>query len=135
MGRPRSGAGFGIPAALARRGIDARYLPKPQLRCVSPTPVAARGEGRFLLGNFLQCNDRVGAACAGRIGLRPDHDEIVVHDIAPVHAPAFGDELLFRALVVTPTPVGIPPPPPVERLPGAHSAYPDFAPRLLLPYP
>ena len=52
----------------------------------------------------------------GRIGLRPDQDEVVVHDVEALHAEAVGDELLLLGLGVHEDDVGIAAAAGVERL-------------------
>ena len=56
---------------------------------------------------------------AGRIALRADQDEVVVHHRIALHAEAFGEEFLFRRLGVHEHHVGVAAPAGVERLAGA----------------
>ncbi|MGY4339084.1 hypothetical protein ACVWW3_003990 [Bradyrhizobium sp. LM2.9] len=51
-----------------------------------------------------------------RIALRPDNDEVVVHDIEALHALPFGHELVFGRPVMDEHDVCIAAPPDVERL-------------------
>ena len=93
--------------------------------------VAARDEGRLGgcdlaqgVGDVLVAGDFCG------IGLRSDHDKIVVHHAKPLHAKTFGEEFLFRDLVVNEHHVGIAAPADVERLAGADCHHAHFDPRL-----
>ena len=54
-----------------------------------------------------------------RIGLRPDHHEIIVHHVIPLHANTLGEEFFFRDLVMHEYHVGVAAPADFERLPGA----------------
>ena len=56
---------------------------------------------------------------AGRIALRPDQDEVVVHHRIALHAEAVGDEFLLLRLGVHEHHVGVAAPAGVERLAGA----------------
>ena len=62
-----------------------------------------------------------------RVGLRPDHDEVVVHDLAAVDAEALGEEFLLGGLVVHEHDIGIAAARGVEGLAGAerHDAHVD----------
>jgi hypothetical protein len=68
----------------------------------------------------LERRDDIPAACdAGRIALRADQDEVVVHDRIALHTRAFGHELLFGRPGVHEHNVGVTAPAGVERLAGA----------------
>ena len=76
---PGPTAGFG--------GIDPRHTPEAMFECVGAALVAARDKRRLCAGDRLQRRDRIVAAgdmC--RIGMRPDHDEIVPGDLPAVDA-------------------------------------------------
>src|SRR5262249_24968792 len=128
--RPHAGAGLAIPAARDRLHIDAGLGPEALFRLVGAAVVAARGEGRARRGNRLEGGDDVAAAAdMGGIALRPDEDEVVVHDLAPPGAPAFGDEGQFRRLVMDEEHIGIAALADLQRLAGADGddAYLDPA--------
>ena len=80
----------------------------------------------------LQARDDVLALDAGRIALRADQDEVVVHDGVALHAEAVGDELLLLRLGMDEHHVGIAAPAGVERLAGAlrHHLHVDAGLRL-----
>jgi hypothetical protein len=56
----------------------------------------------------------------GRVGLRADDDEVVVHHLLALDAEAFGDEFLLGRLVMHEDDVGIAAPRHVQRLAGAQ---------------
>ena len=63
--------------------------------------------------------DDVLALDAGRIALRPDQHEVVVHHVEALHAEALGEEFLLLRLGVDEHHVGVAAPRGVERLAGA----------------
>jgi hypothetical protein len=65
-------------------------------------------------------------------GLRPHHDEIVVHHLAPLDEEPFGDRLLFGLLVVDERDIGVAALAQVERLAGAERHHAHLNPGLLL---
>ncbi|MCY1374098.1 hypothetical protein D9M69_614150 [compost metagenome] len=93
--------------------------------------VAARDEGRARAAQALERHRDVLAAHAGRVGLRTDQHEVVVHDRLAREAEAFGDELLFGGLVVHEQGVGIAASRHVQRLPGAHGHHAHLGARRL----
>ena len=96
------------------------YFPEPQFRLMGAGAVAARDEGGLGRGDLSQGFGNVLAAGnVRRIGLRPDHHEIIVHHVKSLHAKSLGEEFLFRDLVVHEHHVGIAAPADIERLPGA----------------
>ncbi|MHC2682121.1 hypothetical protein ACVJDU_003685 [Bradyrhizobium diazoefficiens] len=64
-------------------------------------------------------SDVLAAANSRRIALRPDDDEVVVHDVETLHALPFGHELVFGGPVMDEHHVGIASPPDIQRLAGA----------------
>jgi hypothetical protein len=87
---------------------------------MSAGPVAAGDERRALrLDGGERCRDVLGSVDAGRIALRADQDEVVVHDRKALHAETVGDEFLFLRLGVHEHDVGIAAPAGIERLAGA----------------
>ena len=54
------------------------------------------------------------------IVLRSDHDEVVVHDVAPADTFTFGDEAILRFAIVHEHDVRVAAPANVERLAGAQ---------------
>ena len=103
-------------------GIDAGLLEIAQLRGVRAALVAARDERRLRVGNALQRGRDVLAAGDLRgIGLRSDQHEVVVHDVAPIDAGAFGDELVLGRAIVHEHDVGVAATADVERLARADA--------------
>ena len=82
--------------------------------------IPARYEGRlFVLDLLKRLGDVIHALDAGRIALRPDQHEIVVHHRVALHALTLGEKLLFRRFGMHEYDVGIAAPASVERLAGA----------------
>ena len=95
--------------------------------------VAARDEvGALGLDRLQRGDDVLRSLDAGRIALRPDQDEVVVHDGIALHAKAVGEELFFLRLGMDEHDVGIAAPGGVERLSGAlrHHLHVDAGLRL-----
>ena len=118
---------------LSLRDVDAGDLPEIELGGMRAGLVAARDEGGALgLDRLERGDDVLGALDAGRIALRPDQDEVVVHHRIALHAEAFGDELLFLRLGMHEHHVGIAAAAGVERLAGAlrHHLHVDAGLRL-----
>ena len=109
-----------VPGPLVGAGdVDAGGLPERELGGVRAGLVAARDERRALALIVFSAGDDVLALDAGRIALRPDQDEVVVHHRIALHAEAVGDELLLLRLGVHEHHVGVAAPAGVERLAGA----------------
>jgi hypothetical protein len=82
--------------------------------------VAARHERRLRAGDLPQrVGDVLAAGDLRGVGLRSDQDEVVVHDVAPVDARAFGDELVLGGTIVHEHDVRVAAAADVERLAGA----------------
>ncbi len=82
--------------------------------------VAARNEvGALGLDRTERCDDVLRALDAGRIALRADQDEVVVHHGVALDAEAFGEKFFFRRFGVDEHDVGIAAARGIERLSGA----------------
>jgi len=100
--------------------VDAGVLPKLQLSNMRAGTVAARDERRLFFLDSLEClGDVLHALDVGRIALRPDENEVVVHHREALHALTLGKEFFFRRLGVHEHDVGIAASACVERLPSA----------------
>ncbi len=110
-----------IPRALVSAGdIDGGRPPQRKLRRMGAGLVAARHERRGLVPDRGQCGDDVLAALdAGRIAVRANQDEVVIHHREALHAKAVGDEFLLLRPGVHEHDVGIAAPAGIERLPRA----------------
>src|SRR6185503_8347770 len=110
-----------IPGAFVLRDVDAGRLPDLELCEMGPAPVAARHERRPRRADFAERFERVlAAAHFRRVGFRTDQDEVVVHDVLPLHAEALGEEPLFQRSGMNENDVGVAATPHVERLAGAE---------------
>ena len=88
--------------------VDAGGLPQLELGDVRAALVAARGERRLRGLDLLQrLDDVLAAGDLGRIGLRPDQHEVVVHHLEALDAVALGDEFLLGGLGVHEDHVGV----------------------------
>ena len=66
-----------------------------------PLSSPREANGACAVGDLLEGLDHVlEPGDAGRIGGGPDNDEVVVHHVEALHAPALGDELLLVGLGV-----------------------------------
>ena len=102
--------------------VDAGVLPKLQLSNMRAGTVAARDERRLFFLDSLEClGDVLHALDVGRIALRPDENEVVVHHREALHALTLGKEFFFRRLGVHEHDVSVAAPAGVERLPGAYA--------------
>src|SRR5579871_5893466 len=80
-----------VPAALILIDVDARILPQSQLSHMSAGAITARNEGRALVLDRPQClADILHSPDTGRIALRPNQHEVVVHDWKALQAFALG---------------------------------------------
>src|SRR5581483_6999361 len=106
---PHATTGLAIPAPGRGLGVDARLFPEPQLGLVGSAVVAARDERGLGIGDSAKGGHNVLRAgnARGVLG-RADDDEVVVHDVEALHAPAVGDELLLGGLVVHEQHVAVP---------------------------
>ena len=127
---------------MRRRGVERRAHALADLACTRrPCPCAMSMPAAFQSASSAACvpdlspremngaalslialqrrDDVLAALDAGRIALRPDQDEVVVHHRIALHAEAFGDEFLLLRLGVHEHHVGIAAPAGVERLAGA----------------
>ncbi len=117
-----SRADFAVPlAAACSDRVDSGLLPRAQLRGMRAALVPARNEQGLARSDPAQgLRQGLDLHDPGRIGLGPDEHEIVVHHVTPVHAPAFGDEAVFRGAIVHEHHVGIAAPADVQRLSRPH---------------
>jgi len=84
--------------------------------------IAAGDERRALVLDGLERrHDVLAAADAGRIALRTDQHEVVVHHRRALYPEAFGKEFFLRGLRVDKYDIGVPPPTGIECLPGSLS--------------
>src|SRR5262249_9528700 len=88
-----------VPGTCLLADVDAGDLPEVEFGDMGAGAVAARDEGRALGFDGLQSLGDVGHALdAGRVALRPDQDEIVVHHGVSFDAETVGDEFLLLGL-------------------------------------
>src|SRR5262249_51622635 len=109
-----------IPGTFLLADVDAGGLPEVEFGDMGARAVAARDEGRALGLDGLQSLGDVGHALdAGRVALRSNQDEIVVHHGVSFDAETVGDEFLLLPLGVHEQHVGVAASAGVERLAGA----------------
>ena len=100
--------------------VDAARRPQAPFGRVRTALVAARGERRSCGTDLLQRRHHIlHARDAGGVQRRPDDDEVVVHDVVPVHEPALPHHPELRILVVHEDDVAVAALAHVERLAGA----------------
>ena len=95
--------------------------------------VAARNEvGALGPDRTKRCNDVLRSLDAGRVALRADQDEVVVHHGVALDAKAFGEKLFLCGFCVDEHDVGIATARGIERLPRAlrHHLHVDAGPGL-----
>ena len=109
-----------VPGTFLLADVDAGGLPEVEFGDMGARAVAARDEGRALgLDGLQSLGDVAHALDAGRIALRTDQDEIIVHHGVSLHAETVGDEFLLLRLGVHEQHVGVAASAGVERLAGA----------------
>ena len=87
--------------------------------------IAAGDERRLRCRDLVQrVDDILVAADMCGIALRPDDDEVIVHDVETLHALPFGHELVFGGTVVDEDHVGVATASDIERLAGADGDNP-----------
>src|SRR5688572_9818803 len=90
-------ARIAVPRSFFFRDLYAGCLPELELRRMRAAAIAARDEWRlraFDLAESLECI--LAAPDRGRIRLRPDQHEIVVHHLQPAHAMSLGYEFFLQ---------------------------------------
>ncbi len=109
-----------VPGALVLIDVDAGNLPEREFGAVGAGLVAARDKRRaFVLDQFEGGGDVLAALDAGRVALRSDQHEVVVHDREALHAEAIGDKFFFLRLGMHEHNVGVAAAAGIERLAGA----------------
>jgi hypothetical protein len=88
--------------------LDASRFPQTKLHTISAAVVAPAGKWSLGGGDLCQSFSRtIEPANTGRIGIRTNDDEIVVHDMAPVDAITISNKLVFPDMFMDQQSVGV----------------------------